>query len=70
MVDFSGPGPVVPAILLGACLLYVGYGGYRGKGKIIRRFPRLTDAQQGLVLVAAGLVLLIYGLEAGLVSLI
>lgn len=70
LVDFSGPGPPVSAILIGACVLCVGYGTLRGKGKIIRRFPGLTDAQQGLVLVASGLMLLIYGLVAGLVSLI
>lgn len=49
------------AIVIGALLAVVGTGIYRGKGKLVRRLPGLTDSQQGLAMAAAGAILLLWG---------
>jgi len=51
----------LPAIVIGVMLVVVGTGIYRGKGKVIHRFPGLTDSQQGLVLAVAGGIAIIWG---------
>jgi hypothetical protein len=51
-------------ILIGAGLVVVGYGVHSGRGKMIHRFPVLTQPQQGLILAGAGLVLIVWGLVA------
>jgi Protein of unknown function (DUF3185) len=52
---------VVP-VIVGVCLVIGGYGMYTGRAKVIRRFPGLTDSQQGLVLIVAGAVFMIWGI--------
>ena len=54
----------LPAIVIGGILVLVGTGVYRGKGKVIRRFPGLTDSRQGLVLAAAGAICLLWGVAS------
>lgn len=49
-------------IVIGAGLMFVGYGLYSGRGKLVRRLPLLTQSQQGLLLIAAGAISVVWGL--------
>lgn len=46
---------------VGACLIIVGWGAYRGKAKAMHQVPGLTEAQQGLALMVFGAIFVIWG---------